>query len=148
MSTHRSAGAQPRVAHRTEQRSGGSRLLYRIDHYSSQSVVAIVAGTLLVAAFGVGLALGFRAGWVVAFETITSTLTVTMVFAIQHTQAHEQAATQRKLDEILRAIPGADNSLLTLEHASDDELRAAGDSHRETRRAALDDQSGALTKGG
>ena len=39
-------------------------------------------------------------------------------FCIQHTQAREQAATQRKLDEILQALPGADNSLLMLEHAS------------------------------
>jgi low affinity Fe/Cu permease len=96
--------------------------------------VAIVAGTLLVAAFGVGLALGFRAGWVVAFETITSTLTVTMVFAIQHTQAHEQAATQRKLDELLRALPGAQTGLILLEEASEDELREVEQGHRDVKR--------------
>jgi hypothetical protein len=33
-----------------------------------------------------------------------------MVFVIQHTQARHQAATQRKLDEIVRALPEADNS--------------------------------------
>jgi low affinity Fe/Cu permease len=134
MSTHRSAGAQPRVAHRTEQRSGGSRLLYRIDHYSSQSLVAIVAGGLLAAAFGVGLALGFPTGWVVAFETITSALTLTMVFAIQHTQAHEQAATQRKLDELLRAIPGAQTGLMLLEEASEDKMLEVEQEHREVKR--------------
>ena len=37
-------------------------------------------------------------------------------------------------------MPGADNSLLTLEHASDDELRATGDLHRGIRQAALGDQ--------
>ncbi len=51
-----------------------------------------------------------------------------MVFVIQHTQARHQAATQRKLDEILRALPEADNTLLALEHAFDDELRATGSS--------------------
>ena len=50
-----------------------------------------------------------------------------MVFIIQHTQSRQQAATQRKLDEIPQALPEADNSLLTLEHASGDELRATGD---------------------
>ena len=64
------------------------------------------------------------------------------VFVIQHTQARQQAATQRKLDEILQAMPGADNSLLTLEHASDDELRATGDLHRGIRQAALGEQRG------
>jgi low affinity Fe/Cu permease len=61
-----------------------------------------------------------------------------MVFVIQHTQAREQTATHRKLDEILQALPGA---LLTLEHASEDELRAASDSHRWIRQAAVDEQS-------
>jgi Low affinity iron permease len=46
--------------------------------------------------------------------------------ASRHTQARQQAAVHRKLDEILQAMPGADNSLLTLEHASDDELHATG----------------------
>ena len=46
-----------------------------------------------------------------------------------HTQARHRRATQRKLDEILLAIPGTDNALVTLEHASDDELRATGHQH-------------------
>jgi len=64
-----------------------------------------------------------------------------MVFVVQHTQARQQRATQRKLDEILRALPSADNSLLTLEHASDAELRATADQHRRIRQAELDDHS-------
>jgi low affinity Fe/Cu permease len=60
-----------------------------------------------------------------------------MVFVIQHTQARHQAATQRKLDEILRVLPGADNSLLALEHASDDELRAVHRQHQQIRQTAL-----------
>jgi low affinity Fe/Cu permease len=59
-----------------------------------------------------------------------------MVFVIQHTQAREQAATQRKLDEILKTLPGSDNSLLMLEHSSHEELRATGDSHPEIRQAS------------
>jgi len=37
-----------------------------------------------------------------------------------------------KLDEILLAIPGTDHALLTLEHASDDELPAAASQYRTT----------------
>ena len=65
---------------------------------------------------------GFPARWETIFQTLVAALTLTMVFVIQHTQARHQRATQRKLDEILLAMPGADNSLLTLEHASDEEL--------------------------
>jgi low affinity Fe/Cu permease len=73
--------------------------------------------------------------------TLVAALTLAMVFVIQHTQARQQAATQRKLDEVLQALPGAENALLALEHASD-ELRAHSESHREIRQAALDEQSG------
>jgi low affinity Fe/Cu permease len=57
---------------------------------------------------------------------------------IQHTQARQEAVTQRKLDEILRALPAADNALITLEEAPDSELRAAAESHREARARATD----------
>jgi low affinity Fe/Cu permease len=65
-----------------------------------------------------GAALGFPSGWVAAFEVSVSTVTLVMVFAIQHTQGREQAATQRKLDELMPALPGADDSLMMLEEAS------------------------------
>jgi low affinity Fe/Cu permease len=78
------------------------------------------------------------------FQTVVAAVTLAMVFVIQHTQARQQAATQRKLDEILQALPGADNALLALEHASDDELRATGDLHRGIREAALGEQSGTV----
>ncbi len=53
-----------------------------------------------------------------AFELSVSALTLIMVFAIHHTQGREQAATQRKLDELIRAAPGANESLMMLEEAS------------------------------
>jgi hypothetical protein len=68
------------------------------------------------------------------FQTLASATTLAMVFVIQHTQSRAQAATQRKLDEILRASPEADNSLITLEEAPDNELKAATDAHRDVRR--------------
>jgi len=85
----------------------------------------------------VSAAFEFPSGWERIFQTLVAAVTVVMVFVIQHTQARHQAATQRKLDEILRALPEADNTLLALEHASDDELRATRQQHRQIRRAAL-----------
>jgi low affinity Fe/Cu permease len=99
--------------------------------------VVTAAGMWIV----VSIATGFPARWESIFQTLVAALTLAMVFVIQHTQARHQRATQRKLDEILRAIPGTDNALLTLEHASDDELRTAADQHRSIRKAALDDHS-------
>ena len=60
-------------------------------------------------------------------------LTFALVFVIQHTQTREQLVTQRKLDEILRALPGADNAVIGLEDATDVELSAVHEDHRQLR---------------
>jgi low affinity Fe/Cu permease len=120
-------------------RSLVSRWLSRVDRYASRPLAAIfvvtAAGTWII----LSIAAGFPARWETIFQTVVAALTLAMVFAIQHTQARHQRATQRKLDEILLAIPDTDNALLTLEHASDDELHAAGSQHRSIRQAALED---------
>jgi Low affinity iron permease len=43
------------------------------------------------------------------FQALVAALTLAMVFIIQHTQSRQEAATQRKLDEILRVPPDADS---------------------------------------
>ena len=72
---------------------------------------------------------------------MVAAVTLAMVFIIQHTQARHQRATQRKLDEILLAIPGTDDALVTLEHASDDELHSIGHHHLSVRQAKLEDEA-------
>jgi low affinity Fe/Cu permease len=130
------------------ERSPLRRLLSQVDRWASRPVTALIViiadMTWVLLSFATGFpGLGER-----IFQTLVAALTLAMVFVIQHTQAREQAATQRKLDEILQALPGADNALLMLEHASHDELRATGDSHREIREAALEKQSGVPNPGG
>ena len=51
-----------------------------------------------------------------------TTVTTIMVFTIQHTQSRQQAATQLKLDELIRALPGADDHLVHVESGGDAEL--------------------------
>lgn len=129
-------------------RSRGSRLLSEVDRSASRPLIALTVLALDGAWVLISLAVGFPARWESIFQSLVAALTLAMVFVIQHTQARQQAATQRKLDEILQALPGADNALLTLEHASDDELRAAGDTHREIRKAALEEQPGDADESG
>jgi len=120
-------------SHPSAERSHISRWLSRIDRHASRPLTAVLVVTAAAVWIAVSIAVGFPARWEIIFQTVVAALTLTMVFVIQHTQARHQRATQRKLDEILLAMPGTDNSLLRLEHASDDELRAAGDQHREIR---------------
>ena len=85
-----------RIIPRTRQLSSSSRLLYRIDHYSSMPAVGITGVVLVVVFLVIGAALRFPNRWVVAFEVSVAAVTLMMVFTIQHTQGREQAATQRK----------------------------------------------------
>jgi low affinity Fe/Cu permease len=130
-------GPPPPEALASEGRPNRSRLLWAIDRWAGLPLTAL--GVLAASAVWILLSVifGFPNGWERIFQSLVAAITVTMVFVIQHTQARHQAATQRKLDEILRALPEADNSLLTLEHASDAELRAARHQHRQVRQAAL-----------
>ncbi len=120
-------------------RSATSRLLRDLDRWAGRPAIALT----LLAADGLWVLLsvliGFPSRLETVFQTLVAAMTFAMLFVIQHSQARQQAATQRKLDEILRALPGADNALLSLETASDRELRTTGDSHRAIRQEALDE---------
>ncbi len=119
-------------------RSVVSRWLSRLDRYASRPLAAVLVIIVAGLWIAVSVVAGFPARWETVFQTLVAALTLMMVFIIQHTQQRQQRATQRKLDEILQALPGTDNSLLTLEHASDAELHATGHQHRHIRQAALD----------
>ena len=125
-----------RIIPRTRQLSSSSRLLYRIDHYSSLPAAALMVAGVLIGAIVVGVVLRFSQGWLTAFETGSALVTLLMVFVIQHTQSREQAATQRKLDELLRALPDAESGLMLLEEASDDVMRDVEMDQRETKQTA------------
>jgi low affinity Fe/Cu permease len=127
-------GAQrERILPRTRQLSPSSRWLYHVDHYSSLPVTSFALAALLLASIVTGAILGFSSGWLTGFEVVTATVTLLMVFVIQHTQGREQSATQRKLDELLRALPEAESGLMMLEEASDERIRDVELDQRESR---------------
>jgi low affinity Fe/Cu permease len=120
------------------QRPPESRVLHMVDRVASRPRLAIVliAADVLWVIFSI--AAGFPSRLEVGFQTVVAALTLAMVFVIQHTQARQEAVTQRKLDEILHALPAADNALISLEEAPDSQLRAVTASHREARARATD----------
>jgi low affinity Fe/Cu permease len=124
---------QRRILQRTEQVSPLSRVLYRVEHYGALPAVALAVSSGAIILVVVIAALQFPTRWVAAFEVSVSAITVVMVFAILHTQGREQAATQRKLDELIHALPGADESLMMLEEASRQDMLEVEDEHRNVR---------------
>jgi hypothetical protein len=93
------------------ERSPLRRLLSRVDRWASRPLTALIVIAADLAWVLSSVALGFPGRGERVFQSLVAALTLAMVFVIQHTQAREQAATQRKLDEILQALPGADHSL-------------------------------------
>ena len=73
---------------------------------------------------GTGSTLSFPTTWITAFEVGASFITLMMLVIVQHTQGREQIATQRKLDELIRALPEAESRFMMLEEESDETIQA------------------------
>jgi low affinity Fe/Cu permease len=99
-----------------------SRVLHRVDDVIAHSWAAGVVG-MVVGGFVVALVIAdFPESWEVFFSTVVSAVTVVMVFVLHHTQRREQAATQLKLDELIRALPEADDRFVRVQASEDDEV--------------------------
>ncbi len=106
---------------------------------------AAVTGHYLAFAFAIAVVLvwaasgplfGFSDTWQLVINTGTTIVTFLMVFLIQNTQNTENEAIQIKLDELIRAVEGAQNALLNLEDLSEAELDRIRSSYTELARRA------------
>ena len=61
--------------------------------------------------------------WQLVANTVTTIVTFLMVFLIQRTQNKDSLAMQLKLNEVVAAIEGASNRLISVEDLSEEELR-------------------------
>ena len=60
--------------------------------------------------------------WQLVINTVTNIVSMLMVFVIQNTQNRESCALQLKIDELLRAVQGAQNTFINLEELSEQDL--------------------------
>jgi low affinity Fe/Cu permease len=84
------------------------------------STFILAAGVVFVWAIS-GPLFGFSDTWQLVINTGTTIVTFMMVFLIQNSQNRDSAAIQVKLDELIR-VSAARNSLVGIEHLTDDEL--------------------------
>jgi low affinity Fe/Cu permease len=72
----------------------------------------------------IGPVFGYSDTWQLVINTGTTIITFLMVFLIQNTQNRDSAAVHVKLDEIIRALDGAQNTLMNLDDLEDKDLQA------------------------
>jgi low affinity Fe/Cu permease len=74
--------------------------------------------------------------WQLVINTGTTIVTFLMVFLIQNTQNRDSAAMHIKLDELLRAVRGAETALADLEELTEEELDGFKAHYRQLAEAA------------
>lgn len=84
---------------------------------------AFMAAIMVIVVWAVtGPIFHFSDTWQLIINTATNLITFLMVFMIQNTQSRDAKAIHIKLDELIRAVHGARNSLVSIEGLSDEEL--------------------------
>lgn len=81
----------------------------------------LLAVGIVIASAITGPIFNFSDTWQLVINTGTTIVTFLMVFLIQNSQNRDSAAIQVKLDELIR-VGAARNSLVGIEHLSDEEL--------------------------
>src|ERR1700685_67166 len=87
---------------------------------SSSAFIAICGITLLWMV--TGPIFRWSDTWQLIINTLTNIVSMLMIFLIQNTQNRESAALQLKVDELLRAVRGAQNAFINLEELTEEEL--------------------------
>jgi low affinity Fe/Cu permease len=96
---------------------------------------ALIGSVFIVVVWALtGPIFGFSDTWQLVINTGTTILTFNMVFVIQAAQNRDGATVHTKLDEILRAIQGADNQMMALEEDTGEMLADAQRHHREVKK--------------
>jgi len=114
------------------------RLAQKTAEYTG-SPWAFMASVAVIALWLVtGPLFQFSDTWQLVINTGTTIITFLMVFLIQNSQNRDSKAIQLKLDELIRAVRTARNSMLNLEELSDEELGQLEEQFRRLRAEALE----------
>jgi low affinity Fe/Cu permease len=115
-----------------------------VTRFTGGGPAFLVALALVVVWLLTGPLFGFSERWQLVINTGTTIVTFLMVFLIQRSQNKASLALQLKLNELVAALDGASNRLVSVEELSEEELKTLQDHY--ARLAAMAARDGDLLK--
>jgi low affinity Fe/Cu permease len=102
--------------------------------------MAFIAAVLVIVIWAlIGPFFHFSDTWQLVVNTSTTIVTFLMVFLIQNTQNRDTESIQLKLDELIRAVEGANNGMLDIEELTDEDLKILKERYEELARTAREE---------
>lgn len=95
---------------------------HRVASWTGQPLAFILAMLVILGWIVTGPLFGFSDTWQLIINTGTTIVTFLMVFLIQNAQNRDGSAIQAKLDELIRALHGARNEFIGIEHLTEADL--------------------------
>ena len=111
----------------------------RMSSHAAGSPYAFATAVAVITVWAVtGPMFGYSDTWQLVVNTGTTIITFLMVFALQSSQNRDSDAIQVKLDELIRAVEGAQNMLLDLEELEQPEIDRIRNKYRALAKEARD----------
>jgi low affinity Fe/Cu permease len=122
---------------RRQKKAGGPGFKETFRGFSKRTADLVGTPAAFLAAVGLivvwaisGPSFHFSDTWQLVINTGTTIITFLMVFLIQNTQNRDSRAIHLKLDELIKALRGARNSVIDLDRLSDEQLKKLEDEYK------------------
>ena len=118
------------MVERSKAYGGWSQFASRISAFTGSTPAFLIACVVVVIWAATGPVFGYSNTWQLVINTGTTIVTFLMVFLIQRAQNKDSLALQLKLNELVAAVDGASNRLISVEDLSEKELETLHQHYR------------------
>jgi low affinity Fe/Cu permease len=119
--------------------AGFETMARKVTRFTGSTAAFVIAAAVVLTWLAMGPLFHYSNTWQLVINTGTTIVTFLMVFVIQRTQNKEALATQLKLNEIVAALEGASNRLVSVEDLSEEDLEVLHAHYQQLARMAAEE---------